>query len=279
MIVNLSNWLYQSLLRVIQISNMNIIIKTPEQIEGIRKSSKLAGDVLLYIAEFVKEGVTTNFLDQLIHNYIIEHGAIPATMNYNGFPKSCCISLNEVICHGIPSERVVLKNGDILNIDITTILSGYFGDTSKMFIVGETSEAAHKLVKATQHCLKLGIQQVKPGNYLGNIGYVISRYAISQGFSVVYEYCGHGVGIHFHEDPQVDHAAKKNSGPKLKPGMIFTIEPMINEGRPRVKVDELDGWTARTIDHKLSAQFEHTVLVTETGYEVLTDVSGEYPIT
>ena len=207
------------------------------------------------------------------------HGAIPATMNYNGFPKSCCISLNEVICHGIPSDRVVLKKGDILNIDITTILNGYFGDTSKMFIVGETSEDANKLVKATQHCLNLGIQQVKPGNYLGNIGYVISRYAISQGFSVVYEYCGHGVGIHFHEDPQVDHAAKKNSGPKLRPGMIFTIEPMINEGRPRVKVDELDGWTARTVDHKLSAQFEHTVLVTETGYEVLTDVSGEYPIT
>ena len=279
MIVNLSNWLYQSLLRVIQISNMNIIIKTTEQIEGIRKSSKLAGEVLLYISEYVKEGVTTNFLDQLIHNFIVDHGAIPATMNYNGFPKSCCISLNEVICHGIPSDSVVLKNGDILNIDITTILGGYFGDTSKMFIVGETSEAATKLVKATQHCLNLGIQQVKPGNYLGNIGYVISRYAISQGFSVVYEYCGHGVGIHFHEDPQVDHAAKKNSGPKLRPGMIFTIEPMINEGRPRVKVDELDGWTARTVDHKLSAQVEHTVLVTETGYEVLTDVSGEYPIT
>ncbi len=279
MIVNLTNWFYQSLLRVIQISNMNIIIKTPEQIDGIRKSSKLAGEVLLYISEYVKEGVTTNFLDQLIHNFIVEHGAIPATMNYNGFPKSCCISLNEVICHGIPSDKVVLRNGDILNIDITTILGGYFGDTSKMFIVGETSEAANKLVNATQHCLNLGIQQVKPGNYLGNIGYVISRYAISQGFSVVYEYCGHGVGIHFHEDPQVDHAARKNSGPKLRPGMIFTIEPMINEGRPRVKVDELDGWTARTVDHKLSAQFEHTVLVTETGYEVLTDVSGDYPIT
>ncbi len=279
MMVNLLNWLCQFVFRVLQISKMNIIIKTPEQIEGIRKSSKLAGDVLLYIAQFVKEGVTTNFLDQLIHNYIVEHGAIPATMNYNGFPKSCCISINEVICHGIPSEKVVLKNGDILNIDITTILDGYFGDTSKMFTVGETSEAATKLLTATQHCLDLGIQQVKPGNYLGNIGYVISRYAISQGFSVVYEYCGHGVGIHFHEDPQVDHSARKNSGPKLKPGMIFTIEPMINEGRPRVKVDELDGWTARTADHKLSAQYEHTILVTDTGCEVLTDVLGEYPIT
>lgn len=258
---------------------MSIIIKNKEQIDGIRKSSKMAGEVLLYIAEFVKEGVTTYYLDQLIHKYIVERGGIPATMNYNGYPKSCCISLNDVICHGIPAENIILKNGDILNIDVTTILDGYFGDTSKMFMVGEVPETATKLVNATLHCLNLGIQQVKPGNYLGNIGYVISRYAISQGFSVVYEYCGHGVGIEFHEEPQVDHAARKNSGPKLKPGMIFTIEPMINEGKPRVRVDESDGWTARTVDNKLSAQYEHTVLVTETGCEVLTDVSNEYPVT
>ena len=257
---------------------MNIIIKTVEQIEGIRNSSKLAGEVLLYISDFVKEGVSTYYLDQLIHNYIVEHKAIPATMNYNGFPKSCCISPNDVICHGIPSEDVILKMGDILNIDITTILNGYFGDTSKMFIVGQTSETALKLVNATKHCLDLGIQQVRPGNHFGNIGYAISRYAIAQGFTVVYEYCGHGVGIDFHEEPQVDHAARKNSGPKMKPGMIFTIEPMINEGKPRVKVDELDGWTARTVDQKLSAQFEHTILVTNTGYEVLTDVEKEYQI-
>jgi len=256
---------------------MSIIIKTTEQIEGIRKSSKLAGEILVYIADYVKEGVTTGYLDQLIHNYTISQGAIPATLNYSGFPKSCCISPNEVICHGIPSEDVILKNGDILNIDITTILNGYFGDTSKMFIVGEATESAVKLVNATKHCLNLGIQQVRPGNYLGNIGYAISRYAISQGFTVVYEYCGHGVGIEFHEDPQVDHAARRNSGPIMKPGMIFTIEPMINEGKPRVKVDETDGWTARTVDGKLSAQFEHTILVTNTGYEVLTDVSGEFP--
>lgn len=257
---------------------MNIIIKTVEQIEGIRKSSKLAGEVLHYISDFVKEGVSTYYLDQLIHNYIIDHKAIPATMNYNGFPKSCCISPNDVICHGIPSEDVILKEGDIINIDITTILNGYFGDTSKMFIVGQTSEAALKLVNATKHCLDLGIQQVRPGNHFGNIGYAISRYAIAQGFTVVYEYCGHGVGIAFHEEPQVDHAARKNSGPKMKPGMIFTIEPMINEGKPRVKVDESDGWTARTVDQKLSAQFEHTILVTNTGYEVLTDVEKEYQI-
>lgn len=255
---------------------MSIIIKTEEQIEGIRKSSKLAGEILIYISDFVKEGVSTGYLDQLIHNYTIEHNAIPATLNYSGFPKSCCISPNEIVCHGIPSEDVILKNGDILNIDVTTILDGYFGDTSKMYLIGEPSETALKLVNATKHCLDLGIQQVKPGNHLGNIGYVISKYATSQGFSVVYEFCGHGVGIEFHEDPQVDHASRKNSGPLLKPGMIFTIEPMINEGRPRVKVDETDGWTARTIDLKLSAQFEHTVLVTNTGFEVLTDVSNEY---
>jgi methionyl aminopeptidase len=255
---------------------MSILIKNEEQIDGIRKSSKLAGDLLIYIADFVKEGVTTGYLDELIHNYTIEHGAIPATLNYSGFPKSCCISPNEVICHGIPSPDVILKNGDIVNIDVTTILNGYFGDTSKMFTIGQVSETAQKLVDATKHCLNLGIQQVRPGNNIGNIGYAISRYATAQGFSVVYEFCGHGVGVEFHEDPQIDHAARKNSGPVMKPGMIFTIEPMINEGRPRVKVDEIDGWTARTIDQKLSAQFEHTILVTATGFEVLTDVSNEY---
>jgi methionyl aminopeptidase len=255
---------------------MSILIKNEEQIDGIRKSSKLAGDLLIYIADFVKEGVTTGYLDELIHNYTIEHGAIPATLNYSGFPKSCCISPNEVICHGIPSPDVILKNGDIVNIDVTTILNGYFGDTSKMFTIGQVSETAQKLVDATKHCLNLGIQQVRPGNNIGNIGYAISRYATAQGFSVVYEFCGHGVGVEFHEDPQIDHAARKNSGPVMKPGMIFTIEPMINEGRPRVKVDEIDGWTARTIDQKLSAQFEHTILVTAAGFEVLTDVSNEY---
>jgi len=255
---------------------MSIIIKTEEQIEGIRKSSRLAGEVLVYIEDFVKEGVSTGYLDQMIHNFIVGRGGIPATMNYNGFPKSCCISLNEIICHGIPSDKVILCSGDILNIDVTTILNGYFGDTSKMYIVGEASADAIKLVNATKHCLDLGIMQVRPGNYLGNIGHAISRYAIAQGFTVVYEYCGHGVGIEFHEEPQVDHAARKNSGPKMKEGMIFTIEPMINAGKPRVKVDESDGWTARTTDNKLSAQFEHTILVTKTGYEVLTDVSNEY---
>jgi methionyl aminopeptidase len=253
-----------------------IIIKTPEQIEGIRKSSKLAGQTLEYISEFVKEGVSTEFLDQKIESFIRENGAIPATLGYSGYPKSSCISLNEVVCHGIPSEKTILKNGDILNIDVTTILNGYYGDTSKMYTVGEVSPLALELIEVTKHCMDLGIQQVRPGNQFGNIGFAISKYAKAKGFSVVYEFCGHGVGINFHEEPQVDHSARRNTGPLMKPGMTFTIEPMINEGRPGTVVDNNDGWTARTVDKKLSAQFEHTILITETGYEVLTDVNDEY---
>ena len=253
-----------------------IIIKTPEQIEGIRKSSKLAGQTLEYIAEFVKEGVSTEFIDQKIESFIRENGAIPATLGYGGFPKSCCTSINEVVCHGIPSDNNILKNGDIVNIDVTTILNGYYGDTSKMFTIGEVSKVALELIDATRHSLFLGIQQVKPGNNFGNIGFAISKYVKSKGFSVVYEYCGHGVGIEFHEEPQIDHTSRRNTGPIMKPGMTFTIEPMVNQGRPGTVVDKVDKWTARTVDKKLSAQFEHTILITETGYEVLTDVSGEY---
>jgi methionyl aminopeptidase len=253
-----------------------IIIKTPEEIDGVRRSSQLAAETLDYAGRFVKSGVSTKFIDDKIEEMIISRGGIPATKGYNGYPKSSCISLNEVVCHGIPSEETILKDGDILNIDITTILNGYYGDTSRMFTVGEVSVAAEKLIAVTKHCLYLGIQQVKPENNFGNIGFAISRYAKSQGFSVVYEFCGHGVGVNFHEEPQVDHTARKNSGPKMKPGMIFTIEPMINQGRASTKIDRNDGWTARTIDNKLSAQFEHTILVTETGYDVLTDIHGEY---
>jgi methionyl aminopeptidase len=253
-----------------------IIIKTPEQIEGIRKSSKLAGAALEYITEFVKEGVSTEFLNRKIDDFIRQHGAIPATLGYGGYPKSSCISLNEVVCHGIPSEQVILKNGDILNIDVTTILNGYFGDTSKMYTVGEVAPRALELIEATKHCLNLGIQQVRPGNHIGNIGHAISTYAKAKGYGVVYEFCGHGVGIKFHEEPQIDHTSRRNSGPIMKPGMTFTIEPMINEGRAGTKVDKLDKWTARTVDNKLSAQFEHTSLVTNNGCEVLSDVLGEY---
>lgn len=257
----------------------DIIIKTREQIEGIRKSSKLAAQALDFAEQFVKAGVSTGFIDDKIEEFIVSNGAIPATKGYNGYPKSSCISPNNIVCHGIPSKETILKEGDILNIDVTTILDGYFGDTSRMFSVGQISGDAEKLVDATLHCLNLGIEQVKPGNYFGNIGFVINRYAKAKGYSVVYEFCGHGVGLHFHEEPQVDHASRRNTGPKMKPGMIFTIEPMINQGKPRTQIDKNDGWTARTIDNKLSAQFEHTVLVTETGYEVLTDVHNDYAIT
>jgi methionyl aminopeptidase len=256
-----------------------IIIKTPEQIEGIRKSSQLAGQTLDYAEQFVKAGVSTGFIDDKIEEFILSHGAIPATKGYNGYPKSSCISLNEVVCHGIPSENTILKEGDILNIDITTILDGYYGDTSRMFTVGQIVPDAEKLIRVTKHCLDLGIRQVMPGNYFGNIGFVISRYARAQNLSVVYEFCGHGVGVNFHEEPQVDHTSRRNSGPRMKPGMTFTIEPMINQGKASTRVDKNDGWTARTVDNRLSAQFEHTVLVTETGCEVLTDVHGEYPLT
>jgi methionyl aminopeptidase len=207
---------------------------------------------------------------------MMDNGAIPATLNYNGFPKSSCISPNNVICHGIPSKNVILKDGDIINIDVTTILNGYFGDTSRMFTIGEISDDAQNLIDATKHCLDLGIQQVKPKNVFGNIGYVIGRYAKAKGYSVVYEFCGHGVGLQFHEEPQVDHIARRNSGHVMKPGMIFTIEPMINMGKSKVSIDPDDEWTARTRDNKLSAQFEHTILVTPNGFEVLTDINGEY---
>ncbi len=256
-----------------------IIIKTPEQIEGIRKSCHLAAQTLDFAGQFVKEGISTELIDQKIEEFIVSHGGVPATKGYNGYPKSSCISLNEVVCHGIPSEKTVLKEGDILNIDITTILEGYYGDTSQMFSVGNISSAAQNLIDATHHCLKLGIQQVIPGNYFGNIGFVISRYARSKGFSVVYEFCGHGVGVNFHEAPQVDHTARRNTGARMKPGMIFTIEPMINEGKASTSVDKKDGWTARTVDNRLSAQFEHTILVTNSGYEVLTDIHGDFPVT
>jgi methionyl aminopeptidase len=256
-----------------------IIIKTPEQIEGIRKSCKLAAETLDYASQFVMAGVDTEFIDTKIEDFILRHNAVPATKGYNSYPKSSCISLNEVVCHGIPSKKTVLKEGDILNIDVTTIFNGYYGDTSRMYTVGEVSSAAKKLIDVTWHCLDLGIRQVMPDNYFGNIGFVINRYATAQGFSVVYEFCGHGVGLEFHEEPQVDHTSRRNKGPKMKPGMIFTIEPMINEGKPTTSIDRNDGWTARTVDHKLSAQFEHTILVTPTGFEVLTDIHNEFEIT
>lgn len=253
---------------------MAIIIKTDKQVEGIRKSSILAASTLDFITEYVEAGVSTEYLDDLIHKYILENGATPAPLGYHGFPKSSCISLNNVICHGIPSQDTVLKKGDILNIDVTTILNGYYGDTSRMFTIGEVSDEAQKLIQVTKECLDLGIDQVRPENRFGNIGYVIGNHAQANGFSVVYQYCGHGVGLEFHEDPKVNHISSKNRGTRMKPGMIFTIEPMINAGKPEASIDEHDGWTARTIDGRLSAQFEHTILVTNSGFEILTQTGA-----
>jgi methionyl aminopeptidase len=247
-----------------------IIIKTKEQIEGIRRSSRLAALSLNYIEPFVEAGVTTGELDWRLEEFMRANGAIPACLGYQGFPKATCISINEVICHGVPGD-VKLKDGDIFNIDVTTILDGYFGDTSTMFTIGEISEDAEHIIKVAKHCLKIGIQQVFPGNRFGNIGYEITKYAHLQLTSVVERMCGHGTGIFFHEKPEVQHyITEKDTGPIMKSGMVFTVEPMLCLGGSEGVVCEEDGWTIRTVDGKLSAQFEHTVLCTDTGVEILT---------
>lgn len=254
---------------------MTIIIKTPEQIEKMRVAGKLAAEVLEMIGDYVKPGVTTGELDKICHDYIVqEQKAIPAPLNYKGFPKSICTSVNHVICHGIPSDKKTLKKGDVVNIDITVIKDGYHGDTSKMFFVGEPSIQAQRLVSITQECLYMGIKMVKPGIHLGDIGAAIQKHAEGNHFSVVREYCGHGIGEGFHEEPQVLHYGKPGTREVLQAGMIFTIEPMINAGKRDTKLLP-DKWTVVTKDHKLSAQWEHTILVTETGYEVLTLRSEE----
>ncbi len=253
---------------------MAITIKTAEQIEGIKKSSILAAQTLNYLEQFVQPGTTTGFIDKKCEEFIRDHGASAATKGYNGFPASCCTSVNDVICHGIPG-KYELRDGDILNIDVTTILDGYFGDTCKMYEVGRVSDYAKKLMEVTKECLRRGIAECYPGNHLGNIGYEINQYATSHGYTTVYEFCGHGVGLRFHEEPEVAHVAPKNSGPKLAEGMVFTVEPMINAGKARSKIDRKDGWTARTIDGKLSAQYEHTIVVTSGKPIALTDIDGE----
>lgn len=249
-----------------------ILIKNQEQIEGIRRSSKLAAECLRFVEPHVKSGVTTNELNTIINDFITSNNATSATLDYKGYPKECCISLNEVICHGIP-DTTVLRDGDILNIDVTTNLNGYFGDTSRMFKVGDVSKRASKLIDIANEALWEGIEQVRPGRPLNMIGYKITKLVEKAGFSVVYQFVGHGVGVNFHEEPQIVHYISHEdrlSGPILQEGMIFTIEPMINEGQPHAIVDEIDKWTARTVDGSLSAQWEHTILVTKDGYEVLT---------
>ncbi len=248
---------------------MTVTIKTKEEIEKMRIAGRLAAELLEMVEPHVKIGVTTGELDQICHDYMLEvQHTIPAPLNYHGYPKSICTSINHVVCHGIPGDKK-LKDGDILNIDVTVIKNGYHGDTSKMYMVGKPSILAERLVKVTQECLYLGIDQVKPGAHLGDIGAVIQKHAEKHNFSVVREYCGHGIGTVFHEEPQVLHYGKAGTGPELKPGMTFTIEPMINAGKHNIKLLP-DGWTAVTKDHKLSAQWEHTLLVTDDGCEVLT---------
>ncbi|HFC29732.1 MAG TPA: type I methionyl aminopeptidase [Oceanospirillales bacterium] len=254
--------------------SMQISIKTDEQIEKMRVAGRLAAEVLDMIEPHVVAGVTTHELDKICHDYMVNvQKTIPAPLNYHGFPKSICTSVNHVICHGIPADKK-LKNGDIVNLDITVIKDGWFGDTSRMFTVGKVSGRAQKLIDVTKQCMEIGIKIIAPGVQLGDIGHAIAQHAHKHGFSVVREYCGHGIGKVFHEAPQVLHYGKKGTGLTLKKGMTFTIEPMINVGKRHVKLLK-DDWTVITKDKSLSAQWEHTLVVTDTGFEVLT-VSDKY---
>ena len=250
-----------------------VTIKKNDEIELMRISGKLAAEVLLMIAPYIKPGVTTNELNDRCHDFIIENGAVPAPLNYRGFPKSICTSVNDEICHGIPSERK-LRNGDVVNLDITTIVDGFHGDTNQSFFVGSPRKQAKKLVDATREALHKAIAIVRPGARLGDIGATIQQYVEPKGYSVVREFCGHGIGRNFHEDPQVLHFGNFGQGMELKKGMTFTIEPMINQGKPDLKILE-DNWTAVTQDGNLSAQYEHTILVTDDGHEVLTRIEGK----
>jgi methionyl aminopeptidase len=248
---------------------MSIPIKTKDEIEKMRVAGRLAAEVLEIIEPHVQPGVTTDELDRICHEHIVkQQQAIPAPLNYRGFPKSICTSVNHQVCHGIPGNKR-LKKGDVINIDITVIKDGFHGDTSKMFFVGEPTILARRLAKTTQEAMMLGIEQVRPGATLGDIGHVIQRFVESNKFSVVREYCGHGIGREFHEEPQILHYGSPGKGVTLQTGMCFTIEPMVNAGRRYVKLLP-DGWTVVTKDRSLSAQWEHTILVTETGYDILT---------
>ena len=253
---------------------MTVTIKTPEEIEKMRVAGRLSGEVLTMIAPHVQSGVTTEELDRICHDYIVdEQKAIPAPLNYHGFPKSICTSVNHQVCHGIPGDKR-LKDGDIVNIDITVIKDGYHGDTSMMFLVGQASVIARRVCQISRECLCIGIEMVRPGIQLGDIGHAIQQHAESNGMSVVREYCGHGIGRVFHEEPQVLHYGYPGTGLVLEPGMTFTIEPMINAGKRYVR-QLPDGWTVVTKDRSLSAQWEHTILVTDDGFEVLTLRDGD----
>ena len=246
------------------------LIKTPEQIEGIRRSAVINTGVLDMVASEIKAGLSTAALDKMIYDFTVAHNAIPAPLNYEGFPCSSCISINEVVCHGIPSEKTILKEGDIVNVDVSTILDGYFSDASRMFIIGETTPEKRRLVEVARECLNIGIETAKPYSFVGDIGFAIQCHAQKNGYSVVRELCGHGVGNEFHEEPEVTHYGRPKTGMLLVPGMVFTIEPMINMGKKEVHFSREDGWTVTTRDGLPSAQWEHSLLMTETGIEVLT---------
>ena len=240
----------------------------PEGFEGMRRAGGLAASILDALATSVVPGVTTGELDEIVYRMTVDAGGVPATLGYRGYTKSCCTSINHVVCHGIPGDKV-LKDGDSVNIDVTPIVDGWHGDTSRMYLVGDVPIKARKLVDVTHECLMLGLEQAKPGNHLGDIANAIQRHAEAQRYSVVRDFCGHGVGRVFHDSPEVIHAGRPGTGPELRPGMFFTVEPMINIGRPDVKVLD-DGWTAVTRDRSLSAQFEHSIGITEEGHEIFT---------
>lgn len=246
------------------------LINTSEDIAGIKASSKINTLVLDTVAANIKAGISTEEINEIVHNTTISNGAIPAPLNYGGFPKSVCTSINNEVCHGIPSKNIILKDGDIINVDVSTIYNGYYSDASRTFLIGNVSDEVKKLVRVTKECLELGINECKPWGFIGDIGEVIYKHAKENGYTVVREFIGHGVGKKFHDLPDVHHVGKRGTGMLLVPGMTFTIEPMINMGKKYVKVDPKNGWTVTTKDGLPSAQVEHTILITDTGYEILT---------
>lgn len=246
------------------------MLKTKEQIEGIRESSKINIAVLDYVARHIREGMTTEEINRMVHEETVRMGGIPAPLHFDGYPKSVCTSINEQVCHGIPSEDVVLKNGDIVNVDASTIYKGYFSDSSRMFCIGEVDEEAARLVRVAKECMEKGIEQVKPWNFLGDMAEAVHSHALANGCSVVRDIGGHGIGLEFHEEPFVSYVTKKGTEMLMVPGMVFTIEPMVNLGTDEIYIDDGNGWTAYTEDGKLSAQWEVTVEVTEEGHEILT---------
>jgi methionyl aminopeptidase len=259
---------------MLRFRSSSIEIKTPSEIEAMRVVGRMAGETLTLVGEMIRPGISTEEINEFVHEDTIRRGATPAPLNYKGFPKSVCTSINEVVCHGIPTPDAVLQEGDIINVDVTHIYKGFHGDTSATFYVGQPSEQAKKVTEVARRCLELGIAEVRPGGRIGDIGAAIQDFAESHELSVVQDFVGHGIGRVFHSEPQVPHYGQRGRGPRLRPGMIFTIEPMINLGGYECEILD-DGWTAVTSDGSLSAQFEHTIVVTEEGHEVLTQRSKE----